>query len=431
MTATSSKTYLILGLARSGQSAMVYLKKQGHKVLCVDDNLEKSRQFQGLEDLNAIPFHRLTALVQSPGVAFSFPAPHPVTREAKRLGVPIMTDINLFQDAHPHVQYMGVTGTNGKSTTTTLLGHILGATVAGNIGIPALDLVPKKTCVLELSSYQLERSQPIQLDVAVWTNISEDHLDRHGTMQAYVMAKERIFEKSKTLVIGIDDPFSKNVYKKIKNHRPTLSVSVVKKADVWVQNGVLFDGSTAVLDLSPIQTLQGIHNHQNAALAYAAAKQMGFSIEKIVEKIKSFKGLVHRQEWVCQKNNITFINDSKATNADAAYWALRAFSGKTILWIAGGIEKSQGIEPLRPFFPHIHHTFLIGQSQENFAKTLQAYPHTVCATLEKAVQNAHIMAELLKKEVTILFSPACASFDQFQDFEHRGDVFKQIVAGLT
>lgn len=426
----SPKTYLVLGLARSGQSAMTYLKKQGHTVLCIDDNVEKNRRFQGLESLDTIPFENLTAVIQSPGVAFDFPFPHPVTKKAKRLGVPIITDINLFQDANTQVSYAGVTGTNGKSTTTTLLGHILGGSVAGNIGIPVLDIDPKDTCVLELSSYQLERSQSIQLDVAVWTNISQDHLDHHGTMQAYVAAKERIFEKSKTAVVGIDDPFSKDVYEKIKNHMPVLSVSVVKKADIWVHNGVLFDGSTSILDLD-IQTLQGIHNHQNAALAYAAAKKMGISTEKIIEKIKTFGGLVHRQEWVCQKNNITFINDSKATNADAVYWALQAFFGKTILWIAGGVEKSQGIEPLRSFFPHIHHTFLIGRAQENFAKTLQAYPHTACTTLEKAVQNAYIMAESLKKEVIVLFSPACASFDQFQDFEHRGDVFKQIVADLT
>jgi UDP-N-acetylmuramoylalanine--D-glutamate ligase len=425
------KTYLVLGLGRSGQSTVEHLKKCGHNVVCFDDNPERNKQFQGVENSEAISFDTLTAVVQSPGTAYSFPKPHPLTAKAQAHGVPIMTDINLLQETYPTVQYVGVTGTNGKSTTTALLGHILGASVGGNIGIPALDIRPEKTCVLELSSYQLERSQPIHLDVAVWSNISKDHLDNHGTMEAYTGAKERIFEKSKTAVMGVDDFFSQKAYEKIKGSMPTLSVSVKEKADIWVHQAVLYHGSTAVLDLAPIHTLQGVHNHQNAALAYGAAYQLGMDSLSIGAFMKTFAGLVHRQERVAFKNAVTFINDSKATNADASYWALKAFSKSPLIWIAGGIEKAGGIESLHTFFPHIHHTFLIGQAQENFSKTLQAYPHTLCHTLEKAVQEAYIMAKSMKKEVTVLFSPACASFDQFRDFEHRGDVFKHIVASLS
>ncbi len=425
-----SKTYLILGLARSGQSALTYLKNKGHTVLCYDDNPEKNAQFGGIQNRQQIPFENLTAVIQSPGVAYSFPEPHPITAQAQKLNIPIMTDINLFQEAYPTISYVGVTGTNGKSTTTALAGHILQATVGGNIGIPVLDTAPEKQCVLELSSYQLERSQPILLETAAWINISEDHLDHHGTMAEYVKAKERIFEKAQKAVIGIDDDFSKNVYAKIKQHMPTLSVSVQTKADIWVKNGILYDDVNPIIDLNTIRSLQGAHNHQNAAIAYGVAKTMGLAPQQIQDRLQTFPGLVHRQEHVLQKGAVTFINDSKATNADATYWALKAFDGKTIIWIAGGIPKTQGIEPLKAFFPKVHHTFLIGTAQNNFSTILQGYPHTLASTLEKAVQNAYIMAKSLNEEVIILFSPACASFDQFQDFEHRGNVFKKIVMDL-
>jgi len=438
---SNSESFLILGMARSGQAAAKWLKEKGSTVFSFDDNALRNQANNCIKTLDEIPWNSLTAVIQSPGIPFSFPAPHPVTEKAQSKGIPVLSDINLLRTKEKDATYIGITGTNGKSTTTALIGHILEKNnlknaVGGNIGIPALSLPSlgqDGVYVLELSSFQLELSAPLDLDISVWVNISEDHLDRHGTMESYVASKENVFKGCKKAVISVDDPFSEKVYQKIKDEQPTLSVSVKRKADVWVEKGILFQGSKKIADLNPIVTLRGGHNHQNAAIAFAATRHYGLSSEEIVSALESFPGLAHRLEIVGQEGSVLFVNDSKATNADAAAKALDSYRNYAIYWIAGGRPKSQGIRPLKPYFSSIEHAFLIGEAQEDFSQTLGIdVPHSLCDTLEKALKEATQMAMTDNKEsAVILLSPACASLDQFRDYEERGDTFRNLVGKMS
>ena len=434
----SDKIFLILGMARSGQATAGWLKKKGATVFTFDDNVLRNQANHGVKSIDEIPWTSLTAVIQSPGVPFSFPKPHPFTERAIANNVPILSDINLLREDQDKADFIGVTGTNGKSTTTALIGHILSqrsknTAIGGNIGIPALSLGKADAYVLELSSFHLEISPPLDLDIGVWINISEDHLDRHGTMDAYVKAKENIFKNCKKAIIGIDDPFSAAVYEKIKNFLPVISVSTKTEAAVWVSKGILYEGSKSITDLNPILALKGIHNHQNAAIAYAAARHSGFSSSEIISALESFPGLAHRLEIVKKSETILFVNDSKATNADAAACALESYKDYSIYWIAGGRPKSQGIEPLSAYFSKIKHVFLIGEAQEQFSKTLHnSVSHFKCENIETALSSALDKVNQEKRpNSVILFSPACASFDQFRDFEERGEVFKDLVGRMT
>ena len=429
-----NQTFLILGTARSGQAAAQWLKKHGATVFTYDDNVLRNQANGGVKSADEVPWHSLTAVIQSPGISFSYPKPHLFTEKALANNIPFISDINLLRNSQDRATFIGITGTNGKSTTTALLGHILNqnnfkASVGGNIGIPALSLEKAETYVLELSSFQLEMSSPLNLDIAVWLNISEDHLDRHGTIEDYIKAKENIFNNCKKAVISIDDSYSFAVYQKNKSNQPTISISTQQEADVWVSIGVLYEGSKKIIDLNPIATLKGIHNHQNAAVAYAAARQYGIPSEKIANALISFPGLAHRLEIVGEIESTLFVNDSKATNAEAAACALESYKDYSIYWIAGGRPKSQGIKSLKAYFPKIKHAFLIGEAQDDFAETLgQEVTYLKCEKLEKALQAAIERINQDKKTPSvILFSPACASFDQFRDFEERGETFRNLV----
>ncbi|RZI45954.1 UDP-N-acetylmuramoyl-L-alanine--D-glutamate ligase [Candidatus Finniella inopinata] len=430
------KTYLILGMGKSGQAAAEWLSRQDAKVLTFDDHGPCSL------DPNNIPWDQITAVIQSPGVPFSYPSPHPLTALGMAKNIPILTDINLLQQANPKAQFVGITGTNGKSTTTALIGHVLNhsqraCAVGGNIGVPALSLPSldeNGTYVLELSSFQLEVSTPLTLEVAAWLNITPDHLDRHGTIEAYVAAKEKIFLSARHAVVNIDDTYSLEVYKRLKEKgMDVVGVSCVQKSDIHVDQGVLYDNYKPVFDLRPFETLQGLHNYQNAATAYAVCKLFNISVDQIAEAFKTFAGLAHRQEIVGHFKNITFVNDSKATNADAAVHAFNRYADQAVYWIAGGKAKSGGIHSLKDFFPTIRHAFLIGEAQSDFAATL--YDHTPCTlsgNLDKALTDAIdiISKEAPDEPAIVLLSPACASFDQFQSFEHRGDTFRHLVAKM-
>lgn len=445
----SGKKIVVFGLARSGLAAVAWLLEQGAHPIAVDSDISKQKQALALgakiSSLEQLFWMDVAAVIQSPGIPLS----HPLSQQALRQGIPVLSDCELFRQANPEAFIVGVTGTNGKSTTTALIGHILKqagypVAIGGNIGIPVLSLPSLgegRIYVLELSSYQLELSGSLDVDIVAWLNISEDHLERHGSMDQYVQAKYKIFHHVKQApkaVIGIDDVYSCEIYEKhraVSSHT-TIPVSCKKPLEegLWIENHHLYYGNAGqqqmVSDLVQYSRLQGLHNYQNIAVAYGVCLQLGLTSAQIFESISTFPGLEHRQEWVAEVDGVVFINDSKATNAEATSKALSVYS--SVYWIAGGVPKSDGIDPLKTYFPQIREAFLFGQAEIDFATTLDgAVPYSLCHTLDIAVERAY---EAVKKSADgkglILFSPACASFDQFQDFEHRGRIFKHLVHQL-
>lgn len=413
--------YLILGYGRTGQSVANYLEKLNKSFIVYDE----SKNFTPVINWDEIKY-----LIQSPGIAIS----HPVAQQALQHKVRILTDINILQKCNPNAHYIGITGTNGKSTTTALIGHILKeanikVAVGGNIGIPVLDLpVDQDWYVLELSSYQLELSENLNLDTAVWLNISPDHLERHGNIENYLHAKKRIFEKSNRAAISIDDDFSNNVAEKLQI--PFASVSANKKADVYVNENGMLHCNNQTFDLNKCLNLKGQHNWQNAAVAFAATIPIVKNAELVFKGMQNFPGLVHRQQNLGKIQNVLFINDSKATNANATEKALNTYKDYNIFLILGGKDKPDGIESLRSYFSKIKKAYLIGDAQERFAQSLQGIvDFEKCNILEIAVKKSFQDAKNYENAV-VLFSPACASFDQFKDFEHRGEEFQKFVNSL-
>ncbi|HEU0070539.1 MAG TPA: UDP-N-acetylmuramoyl-L-alanine--D-glutamate ligase [Alphaproteobacteria bacterium] len=449
------QTYAVLGLGKSGLTAARALKAGGAKVLAWDDG-EKARAAADAAGVALTPLsdeaslQDAVALVMSPGIPHSFPKAHPVAAAAKAKGLPLISDVELLLRAQDGARFAGITGTNGKSTTTALLAHILSEAdalmdVGGNLGPAALglkELGVGGTYVLELSSYQIELVHTPAFTVAVLLNITPDHLDRHGGMDGYIAAKRRLFDMMKasgTAVIGVDDEHSKAVAKEVAK----MGVRVVPvtignpiEGGVWVRDGVLHDsrardGKTLVANLNKAKALPGPHNWQNAAAAYAAARALWIDPKKAAEAILSFPGLAHRQEKLADIAGVTFVNDSKATNADATSKALACYDAT--YWIAGGLAKEGGIETLTPWHKSIRHAFLIGKAAEDFARTLEGkVPYTMCGELSVALEAAAKLAwEEKISGATVLLSPACASFDQFANFEARGDAFRDLVKNLS
>lgn len=443
------ESYVVLGLARSGLTTMHALLAAGVDCVAWDDN-EATRTAAvdagiRLAEPGAIDWGRVTALVISPGIPNLLPKPHPMAEAARAAGVPLICDVELLARAHPNNRFVGVTGTNGKSTTTALIGHILksaGASVAvgGNIGRGALDLEPlgpHGIYVLELSSYQLELLQTFRAHVAVWLNITPDHIDRHGDMAGYVAAKEHIFERQQErdcAVIGVDDEYSRAVFAKYGRRYRIGAVPVALNrqvaAGISFRAGRLQDAEGYVADFSAVPTLPGDHNAQNAACAWAACRWLRISREEIMEGLKSYPGLPHRQEQVAALGRVTYINDSKATNADATARALSSYDN--IYWIIGGQAKEGGVAPLEPWFDRIRHAFLIGEATELFASQLHGrLPFDRCGDLQSALNAAHARAQAeARKPAVVLLSPACASWDQWRSYEHRGDAFRAMARSL-
>jgi len=431
--------YFVLGLGRTGLAAIRWLQQQGaESVLAWDDQATTRAQAQSLnvQLTDQIPWTEVRACVQSPGIH----PDHPLAREAIAADVPIITDFDLFHRHYATFQTIGITGTNGKSTTAALMHHILQSAgnptlLGGNIGIPILSLDPEdmKWGVWELSSYQLELSKNLDLDVAVWLNLQPDHLDRHKTLAAYQAAKQKIFNGVKRgIVLGIDDPCLEELSKTLQGV-PLIPISVKQSVGIYSKDGWLFDTiferGKRVLCLDEYLRLRGEHNHQNIAAAYAVSRLLGLSVATIAQGIASFPGLKHRQQWVRQIGDIIFINDSKATNVDAAARALACFDD--IYWIIGGLAKQPGIEALAEYFPKIRQAFLIGDAQDNFANVLSgSVPYTKCGTMKVAVEQAYARAKAAKEKAIVLLSPACASFDQYPNFEVRGDDFCTLVQQL-
>jgi UDP-N-acetylmuramoylalanine--D-glutamate ligase len=442
------QTIFILGLGRSGLSVSHSLLKAGGHVLAWDDKHE-ARQLareQGipLANIHSLNWHNIHHLVLSPGIPHHYPVPHPLISKALNAGLQPISDLEILYHSNPQARYVGVTGSNGKSTTTALLGHILkecgkSVEVGGNIGIPVMHLNPLTkdgTYVLEVSSYQLETSPNLHFNISILLNITPDHLDRHGGMEGYIEAKKLIYKNSTpndTLIIGVDDEPCTKIYESLKDSGSVglipISVTKVLSHGIYVSEEILYENRNPVMDLKQFDRLRGGHNWQNIAAAYGALRSMNVDPEHIREGIASFPGLAHRQQVVATHENVLFVNDSKATNVEAVAKAFEAYQDFPIYWLLGGQPKEGGITSLKPYFSNVKHAFLFGEATSDFSLTLEGkVPYTVCNTLGEAVKRASSLAFNNAEEKTVvLLSPACASFDQFKDFEARGEVFCEVV----
>ena len=468
----------VFGLGRSGITAARALHAGGALPILWDDGVSGRMQAEAegfvVEDLTSADWSGFAALVLSPGAPLTHPKPHWTVEKAKAAGVPVVGDVELFAralDASPaslRPKVVAITGTNGKSTTTALIGWVLKqagikVAVGGNIGIGVLALpapAEVEAYVIETSSYQLDLTTSFAPDVAILTNISPDHLDRHGGMEGYVAAKTRLFQAQGPdglALVGVDEEWGQGIVADLKSAgragtaisttahpreggNPEPSASKTISPQDWgpacagmsgrleARDRLLFADDQPLIDLTPARSLPGRHNAQNAAFAYAAARAMGVTHDDAVAGLMSFPGLAHRMETVGQLGPVRFVNDSKATNADAARQALASYP--TSFWIAGGVPKAGGIEDLRDLFPRVTRAYLIGQAAPEFAATLGDTPHVILGTMEAAVAAASADAAAAGGEQVVLLSPACASFDQYPDFEARGEAFRAAVLNL-
>ena len=452
VTTFAGRKVALFGLGGSGLATAQALVAGGAEVTAWDDNpdsVAKAAQ-SGIPtaDLRGLDWPAQAAFVLSPGVPLTHPKPHWSVDLARASGVDIIGDVELFvreRRAHaPDCPLIAITGTNGKSTTTALIAHILkdsgrDTQLGGNIGTAVLTLEPPKAeryYVVECSSYQIDLAPTLDPTAGILLNLTPDHLDRHGTMQHYADIKERLVAGSRTAVIGIDDSFSALIADRVE--RAGARVRRISKRSV-VADGIHAEGSRIfeasggtgriLADLDGIDTLKGAHNAQNAAAAIAACLAVGVSSDDIRAGLRSFPGLKHRMQPVGRRGQVVFVNDSKATNADAAAPALSSYD--RIYWIAGGLPKEGGIASLAPLFPRIVKAYLIGEAAPAFAATLgEAVPYEISDTLDKAVAHAGADAARDDRPAAVMLSPACASFDQYKNFEVRGDAFVNHVATL-
>jgi UDP-N-acetylmuramoylalanine--D-glutamate ligase len=446
LTHTRGQTWAVFGLARSGLATARALLAGGAEVRLWDDT-EASRAAAAVAGFQPMQLHEgaligCAGLALAPGVPLTHPVPNQVVANAQRAGVAIIGDIELLlRELKPAVY--GITGTNGKSTTTALLSHVLknaGRSIAmgGNIGQAVLELPRFETetagvYIIEMSSFQIDLTPGWHARIALLLNITPDHLDRHGSMDNYAAIKARIFagqSAGDTAVIGVDDDYCRAIHAALVRDNTGRAITPVSILEILPQgvsavNGRLYENGKAVFALD-FPALPGAHNGQNIAAAFAAARAAGLDAETIRAGIASFPGLKHRLQRVGSIDGIACINDSKATNADSTEKALAAF--ENVYWIAGGKAKDGGIASLKALFPRIRRASLIGEAATDFAATLGNVPHALCGTLDKALDDALAAARKDRiKDAVVLLSPACASYDQFKSFEHRGDEFIRLV----
>ncbi len=452
VTTFAGKTVAVFGLGGSGLSTCHALIAGGADVIAFDDDAKKVAQANDAKvataDLRKIDWSKVAALILTPGVPLTHPEPHWSAKLAQDAGVEVIGDIELFcrerrRDA-PDAPFVAITGTNGKSTTTALIAHLLrqagrDVQMGGNIGVPVLQLeppAPERHYVIECSSYQIDLAPSIDPTVGIMLNVTPDHIDRHGTIEHYAAVKSRILGRAKFRIIGVDDDYGRGMAKSLAAmQRPIIPISIkgiVPHGYVGGEKNVYRTGASEaedIADLTGIGSLRGSHNMQNAIAAVAACSALGVDDKTLQEGLRSFPGLAHRMEEIGRQRAVLFINDSKATNANSAAKALASFD--TIYWIAGGKPKEGGITSLAEFFPRIAKAYLIGEAAQGFADTLAGrVPNEVVGTLDVAVANAARDAQASGKPSVVLLSPACASFDQFPNFEVRGQRFRELVQGL-
>jgi UDP-N-acetylmuramoylalanine--D-glutamate ligase len=455
----AGRTVAVFGLARTGLGAVRSLVAGGASVIAWDDN-SIARDVGGLAGAEIMPWREwpwenIAALILSPGVPLTHPKPHEVVAHARAATVEVIGDVELFAreiradgEKPGRAPVIAITGTNGKSTTTALVGHILAqagfdAQIGGNIGNSVLELAPpgaRSIYVLEMSSFQIDLTPGLKPDIALLSNLTPDHIDRHGNMQNYAAIKQRLLSqipKDGQAIVGVDDAYGAAIFTQLSGKSVTawpVSVGKVLGRGIFVVDGALYDAQNGraakIMELAEAPHLRGAHNWQNAALAFAATKPFVKDVRLIAAAITSFPGLAHRMEKVGHIGKTQFINDSKATNADAAAKALAVYPD--IFWIAGGKPKDGGIESLSSYFPRIRRAYLIGEAAHAFSRTLDGKAlYEMSGTLDAAVVSA--ARDAAASEVgapVVLLSPACASYDQFKDFEQRGDAFRAAVARL-
>jgi len=456
LTSFAGKKVALFGLGASGLASASALLGGGADVVAFDDSdatIEKARAAGiPVADLRHIDWSKIAALVLAPGVPLTHPAPHWTVGLARNAAVEVIGDIELFcrerRRTAPDAPFIAITGTNGKSTTTALVAHLLTAAnydtqLGGNIGTAILSLqppAPGRVHVIECSSFQIDLAPSLDPSIGILLNVTEDHLDRHGTLSHYAAIKERLVagvQNNGTAIVGVDDNWCQAVadrigragkrIERVSVRRPLSDGFYVEANQVMRAAG---GTARAVVHIGGIGSLRGLHNAQNAACATAAGLALGLSAEAVQEALVSFPGLAHRMEQVGHKDKVLFVNDSKATNADAAARALASFPD--IFWIAGGKAKTGGITSLSGYFPRIRKAYLIGEAAGEFAGTLQnKVPFVVAGTLERAVELASRDAAASEAtEPVVLLSPACASYDQYRNFELRGAAFRDAVLAL-
>lgn len=449
----AGKRVSLFGLGGSGIATAHALIAGGAEVLAWDDNPDSVAKAAAAGiatgDLRGADWSLFAAFVLSPGVPLTHPKPHWTVELARGAGVEVIGDIELFcrerMQRAPLSPFIAITGTNGKSTTTALTAHILKSAgrdtqMGGNIGRAIMTLdppEPSRHYVVECSSYQIDLAPSINPTAGILLNLTPDHLDRHGTMAHYASIKERLVAGSDTAIIGVDDSWCAQIADRLERAGQQV-VRISKRLPLT--DGYFADGTnlmeavhgrySRVAFLEGIGSLRGQHNAQNALAAVAACLKVGLELGEIQAGLESFPGLAHRMEQVGRKDHVLFVNDSKATNADAAAPALSSFN--RIYWIAGGLPKEGGIEPLRGFFPRIAKAYLIGEAAPAFSATLgEAVPYEISGTLAAAVEHAaRDAASDGGSEAVVLLSPACASFDQFKNFEVRGEAFRQAATAI-
>jgi UDP-N-acetylmuramoylalanine--D-glutamate ligase len=456
VTSFAGKTVAVFGLGGSGLASCHALTAGGAEVIASDDGVEKLAEAAQAgfitADLRKVSWANFAALVLTPGAPLTHPAPHWSVLLACQAGVEVIGDIELFcreRKRHaPDAPFVAITGTNGKSTTTALIAHLMRVAgydtqMGGNIGTAILSLEPPRkgrVHVVEMSSYQIDLTPSLDPTVGILINISEDHIDRHGTLEHYAGVKERLVagvQSQGTAIIGVDDIWCRAAADRIEQAGKRVVRVSVKNP---LPDGVYVDHETIwraaggargeVARIGGIGSLRGLHNAQNAACASATALALGVASDVLQKGLRSFPGLAHRMEQVGRRAHVLFVNDSKGTNADAAAHALSSFAD--IFWIAGGKPKAGGITSLAEYFPRIRKAYLIGEAAPEFAATLGTrVPHEISQTLDVAVANAARDAEASRLgEAVVLLSPACASFDQYRNFEIRGAKFRDLVTAL-
>ncbi|MEM9343473.1 MAG: UDP-N-acetylmuramoyl-L-alanine--D-glutamate ligase [Pseudomonadota bacterium] len=461
VTGVSGQNIAVLGLGRTGLSAARALALGGASVIAWDDGAA-GRDAAEAEGIPLKDFTRngalegVAGLIVSPGIPHLYPSPHPAILAAYDAGVPVDNDIGLFfrsfgqadwamYDRTPRV--VAITGSNGKSTTSALVHHVLEAAgidsqLAGNIGRGVLDIDPPAdgaVVVLELSSYQTELARSLTPDIAVFTNLTPDHLDRHGGIGGYFAAKRRLFAEGgpDRAVIGVDENEGRFLAGQLAEglgDDRVIRVSVLRKLagpgwSVTARKGFLSETrksrQIASIDLRQIPGLPGAHNHQNACSAYAALRTLGLAPRLIEDGFRSFEGLPHRSQRIAERDGVSYVNDSKATNPESAAMALKAFP--KVRWIVGGQVKEGGFGELLTATQSVVKAYVIGRHAADTALLLGDLPHEVCTDMSTAVAHATKDAE---PGDTILLAPAAASFDQYDNFEQRGDAFTAAVDAI-